>query len=1216
MTHRQKFLAILIALFVAIGLGVLFEQLYKQSDKQSLPIKLFQSTLLKKEKQADETMADLKQLLLQQKWDVFQKLDLANHSDISYYIFKAQDLIYWSDNKIDIANFSIENQQKSEQFCHLNNAYGVTKILPVDSFLIVSFIKIKDDYNLTDSKYVKSRFAQGFFMDNRIVVEQQLGKSESDSWGLYSQKGDYLFSLSKNGEVVFRREFAYLGTFFYGVAFILFFILFYLLDFWFGAKMRQPRYFLISFGAFAFITWLCLYFNIPDLLFSSDIFSPIYYASGEYMSSLGHLIIISVAFCTSIATFYFKMTLPFLHTKSSRHLVWISLMQLLSLLFFGLIFWLFRDLLYNSGFELALYRIENVSIYSVIAFFLIMTWFLAFILFRDRCITLLKYSYNWHQLTLSNIIVVLLLIGAAALLGRLDLYKIFLGYFLLCLTVDSLRYVTKRALNFWHVVLLVFVFTNFIVWYMYTQIQVIKRDKYALVADNIALGEDSHFEVYVHKLLEEIETPLQEDQHVVAWLDKHKPSSQDRMMSHLTQSYFHDYWNNYDVKFYVIDTISDVGHRYENQIKTGVLEQFTNHFYANRTQRNSYDFVGIFDYTISDGSVKRLYIVLFKKSGMENYGYQDVLFEPETSRLSLSLSTVQYVHGEKVFSAGRYTYPDLLDAENYLKHGKITYYDGYAHYIFPYADETYIIVGEQHPKQYWAYMLFFTYLFTLYLLVTLAFYIYWLRIYRDKKVKTTFLSQVQQSFITFVVISLAVVFAISVVFIYGQYKTTQKQEQIDKTNYVRTALQEYWSHDKMQPGIYTADLNFFIQDLSQIYKTDIHLYNASGELLTTSRPYIFSKGLTSKLMNPHIFFRSVNKDQVLSENLGSLNYLTSYAEVLNRDNERIGYISVPLFFSSQELNKELFTFLAIFINVYFIFLILAALVSVLVSRRLSRPIKTIEQKLKAIKLGRRNEKIVYSHNSENDEIGMLINQYNLMVDDLSESAQLLAQSERESAWREMARQIAHEIKNPLTPMKLTIQQLQRTKSLDEETFNSYFEKSAQTLVEQIDSLSLIATEFSNFARIPVAHLVRVDIAVKLLSVVDLFKNNYEEVDIVYLTTLNQVYIMADADQMTQLFNNLLRNAIQAIPSNRKGRVVVELDCDDKSVKISISDNGCGITEEVSAKLFTPNFTTKSSGMGLGLSIVKNIVTVSQGEIFFKTEVNVGTTFYVKFPLVK
>ena len=142
MTHRQKFLAILIALFVAIGLGVLFEQLYKQSDKQSLPIKLFQSTLLKKEKQADETMADLEQLLLQQKWDVFQKFDLANHSDISYYIFKAQDLIYWSDNKIDIANFSIENQQKSEQFCHLNNAYGVTKILPVDSFLIVSFIKI------------------------------------------------------------------------------------------------------------------------------------------------------------------------------------------------------------------------------------------------------------------------------------------------------------------------------------------------------------------------------------------------------------------------------------------------------------------------------------------------------------------------------------------------------------------------------------------------------------------------------------------------------------------------------------------------------------------------------------------------------------------------------------------------------------------------------------------------------------------------------------------------------------------------------------------------------------------------------------------------------------------------------------------------------------------------------------------------------------------
>jgi len=1215
MSPKQKFLAIFIALFVAIGLGILFEHLYKQSDRESLPINLFQSTFAKKEKQADKTMADLQKVVVNKQWDVFHTFEITNHSDISYYIFKGQNLLYWTDNKIDISNLSPTDKDQ-ERFCHLGNAYGVVKTLSVDSFAIVAFIKIKDDYNLTDSKYVKNRFAQGFFMDSQIVVEQQLGKTQADSWPIYAQNGTYLFSLSKNGEVVFRREFAYLGTFFYAAAFILFFVLFYLLDYWFGDKMRQARYFLMAFGVFALITCVCLYFNIPDLLFSSDIFSPIYYASGEYMSSLGHLIIITVAFCTSIATFYFKMTLPFLHAKSSRNSLWMWLMQLLSLLFFGLIFWLFRDLLYNSGFELALYRIENLSIYSIIAFFLIMTWFLAFILFRDKCITLLKYSFNWHQVILSDVMVTLLLIGAAAAVGHLELYKIFIGYFLLCVTVDALRYVTKRALNFWHLLLLVFVYTNFIVWYTYTQIQVIKRDKYALVADNIALGEDSSFEVYVHKLLEEVEVPLSVDETVLELLEQQKLSSQDRMMRYVTKSYFHDYWNNYDIKLFVTDTISEAAHRYDDDLKSGVLEPFTDHFYANRMQRNSYDFVGIFDYTMPDGAVKRLFLVLFKKSGMENYGYQDVLFEPETNRLSLLLSTAQYVNGEKVYSAGRYEYPDVLDAKNYLKDGNITYYNGYAHYIFPYGKDTYIIVGEQHPQKYWAYMLFFTYLFTIYLLVAVFFYIYWFRLNSNMTLKNTFLSQVQQSFITFVVLSLAVVFAISIIFIYGQYKTVQTQEQIDKTNYVRMALEEYWGHKSAHPGVYTADLNFFIQDLSQTYKTDIHVYNANGELLTTSRPYIFSKGLISKLMNPQVFFRSVNKEQVMSEHLGSLTYLTSYTEILNSNKERIGYISVPLFFSSQELSKELFTFLAIFINVYFVFLILAAVVSVLVSRRLSRPIKTIEQKLKAIKLGKRNEKIEYNHNSENDEIGTLINQYNLMVDELSESAQMLAQSERESAWREMARQIAHEIKNPLTPMKLTIQQLQRAKSLDEEAFNNYFEKSARILVEQIDSLSLIATEFSNFARIPVAHLVRVDIAAKLISVVDLFKNNYEEVDIVYLTTLDQVYIMADADQMTQLFNNLLRNAIQAIPSTQKGRVVVELDCDDEFVKISITDNGCGISDEVAGKLFTPNFTTKSSGMGLGLSIVKNIITVSQGEISFTTQVNVGTTFYVKFPLVK
>lgn len=1215
MSSRKKFLAIFIALFVAIGLGVLFEHLYKQSDdSESLPINLFQNTFAKKEKQADKTIADLQKVVVNEVWERLQGFEV-NHSDISYYIFKGQDLIYWTDNKVDISNL-LPIHTEPEYFAHLGNAYGVVKTASVDSFAIVAFIKIKDDYSLTDSKYVKNRFAQGFFIDNQIVVEQQLDDTQEESWPIYAQDGSYLFSLSKNGEVVFRREFAYLGTFFYALAFILFFVLFYFLDYWFGDKMRQPRYFLMAFSVFALITSLFLYFNIPDLLFSTDIFSPIYYASGEYMSSLGHLIIISVAFSTMIATFYFKVNLPFLHTKSPRNSLWLWLMQLLSLLFFGLIFWLFRDLLYNSGFELALYRIENLSVYSIIAFFLIMTWFLAFILFRDKSITLLKYSFSWHQLIFSNLIVTLLLIGILLAVGYGWLYKVFIGYFLLCTTVDTLRYITKRALKFWHLLVLVFVYTNFIVWYTYTQIQVIKHDKYALVADNIALGEDSDFEVYVHKLLEEIETSLSSDTTLLELLEQQKPTSNDRIIRYVTKSYFRDYWNNYDVKLFVTDTVSEAAHRYDDALQSGVLEPFTDHFYANRKQRNSYDFVGIFDYTMPDKSVKRLFLVLFKKSGMENYGYQDVLFEPETNRLSLLLSTAQYVNGEKVYSAGRYEYPDVLDATNYLNDDNITYYNGYAHYIFPYDDDTYIIVGEQHPQEYWAYMLFFTYLYTIYLFVALFFYIYWFRLTSNMTLKNTFLSQLQQSFITFVVLSLAVVFAISVVFIYGQYKRIQTQEQIAKTNYVRVALEEYWSYKSESPGVYTVDLSFFIQDLSQKYKTDIHLYNTNGELLTTSRPYIFSKGLISKLMNPKVFFNSANKEQVMSEQLGSLTYLTSYTEILNTNKERIGYISVPLFFSSQELSKELFTFLAIFINVYFLFLILASVVSILVSRRLSRPIKTIEQKLKAIKLGKRNEKIEYNHNSENDEIGMLINQYNLMVDELSESAEMLAQSERESAWREMARQIAHEIKNPLTPMKLTIQQLQRAKSLDEASFNNYFEKSARILIEQIDSLSLIATEFSNFARIPVTHLVRVDIAAKLLSVVDLFKNNYEEVDIVFLTTLDQVHIMADADQMTQLFNNLLRNAIQSIPSTQKGRVVVELDCDDEFVKISISDNGCGISDEVASKLFTPNFTTKSSGMGLGLSIVKNIVTVSQGEISFTTKENVGTTFYVKFPLVK
>jgi nitrogen fixation/metabolism regulation signal transduction histidine kinase len=404
-------------------------------------------------------------------------------------------------------------------------------------------------------------------------------------------------------------------------------------------------------------------------------------------------------------------------------------------------------------------------------------------------------------------------------------------------------------------------------------------------------------------------------------------------------------------------------------------------------------------------------------------------------------------------------------------------------------------------------------------------------------------------------------------------------------------------------------LNFDLQDLSYLYHTDIHVYDNRGVLVGSSQPLIFNKNLISNRISPKPFFaKNANMNQY--EHIGKLNYLTAYADFYNGDYLQIGYIAVPQFFSQDEIKNEIESFLAVIIHIYLIIIVLVILVSLFIGKQLSAPLIVLENKLKEMRLGRRNEKIDYT---QNDEIGQLVVQYNRTIDELEKSAKLLAQSERETAWKSMARQVAHEINNPLTPMKLSIQQLQRTKKLGDEHFDNYFEKSTSMLIEQIDNLSHIAGTFSDFARMPEAKFERVDIAARLYSVVQLFANNYEQIQTKYQGAEKGVFVYADPEQLVQVFNNLLKNAIQAIPSERIGIIQINLDSSANQVFIKISDNGIGIDNEAYEKLFIPNFTTKTNGMGLGLAIAKNIVELSGGKISVTTQLNEGSSFHISLP---
>jgi len=268
--------------------------------------------------------------------------------------------------------------------------------------------------------------------------------------------------------------------------------------------------------------------------------------------------------------------------------------------------------------------------------------------------------------------------------------------------------------------------------------------------------------------------------------------------------------------------------------------------------------------------------------------------------------------------------------------------------------------------------------------------------------------------------------------------------------------------------------------------------------------------------------------------------------------------------------------------------------------------------MREVNLGRVNEEITWKNR---DEIGALVHEYNTMVRKLEASADALAKSEREGAWREMARQVAHEIKNPLTPMKLSIQHLQRAIDSGSPNVKELSQRMAATLIEQIDQLAKIAADFSQFANIGNIKPEVVDVAQVLESLIGLYSSD-GNLSLHFNSGIAQPKIFADKTQINRLFTNLIKNAIEASNENEIIHIHITITENENNILIAVRDEGYGIAAEMKKKIFSPNFTTKSSGTGLGLAICKAIVEKANGTIWFETEDGKGTTFFVSFPALK
>jgi nitrogen fixation/metabolism regulation signal transduction histidine kinase len=326
----------------------------------------------------------------------------------------------------------------------------------------------------------------------------------------------------------------------------------------------------------------------------------------------------------------------------------------------------------------------------------------------------------------------------------------------------------------------------------------------------------------------------------------------------------------------------------------------------------------------------------------------------------------------------------------------------------------------------------------------------------------------------------------------------------------------------------------------------------------------------------------------------------------------IAYLNIPYLNSQSELNQEISNFLITLIDLNALIFLLSGAIALLVTNRITSSFSFIGAKMKEINLGKTNEEIVWK---KNDEIGALVSEYNRMVLQLEASVKILAKSEREEAWREMARQIAHEIKNPLTPMKLSIQYLEKAINDGHANIRELSQTVAVTLVQQIDQLSKIADDFSQFANINNVSSMQFDISEVIASLVNLY-SVYPNVDITWNKEEYSYEILSDRTQINRLFTNLIKNAVEAATHKEKIKIVIRQFKEESNVIISIADNGTGIPYKMQDKIFVPNFTTKSSGTGLGLALCHGIVEKAGGKIWFETEEGYGSVFFVSLPLVK
>ncbi|RUT73394.1 GHKL domain-containing protein [Ancylomarina longa] len=1203
-------------MLVFFVLAISSDYFFNRKDNLSHLAKKAQSAIWNKESKLEKSLILLQQAVLDPENTIQKNAGFSfweeelKKEEFVLLAYRQDSAFFWSDNAFIIP--SKKNLEKhSEGLYKCDDGWYLLQKRSIDSIDLYGFLLVKKIYPY-QNKFLKSHYADYLSFSPKISLKAEPGTGVP----ILNRKGDFLFALQQvdidyleggqdNSSALFYGLFL-----FFGLLFGSFIIL----------QIREIRLGLIAvflWGIILFLLrYLMLFYQFPAVFSSHEVFSPDLFASSFFFPSLGDFAINVIFLFVFIYTYTFYSLRNKIYEKLSKFWfsLWIGIHFVLFLLLYHFVSNWFLSLILDSSISFQMYTFQHNGLYVALGFFIITILFYALGIFANLIARIANKHWSFRRIALFVFILLVAYSGLEYFIGE-PKFKFLLWVFPfgLLLIMVYINYREEGKNRYSLIVLLLLLVAIWITNQINTYSEIKEKQDRMVAAMNLSTEYDSTSE----NLLVDLQNDLTEDSNLQK-LCEHPFEKELRIMDYIHSKYFKGYWEQYNVQVTICGHSDDLTIEPDNQIQncfeffeemiaeSGQPIPGTN-FYSLNEFDGMVSYLGILDAASVKGDAVKIYLRLDSKIGSEGRGYPQLLLDEKVDLRLIGggYSYGKYRKGKLIASSGHFNY--FMSSKAFGSSKKNIFWktlDGYDHLIYKFDDNTVVV---SIPTLTW-YNKMITVPYVFVLLYLLGLILWLIRKYPWQfRLHASFKYRIQYAIIGLLMLFFLLLGGGTVYYTINQTKQANNRILQDKLSIVKREVLS-----NFQENVDVDLLTDHLRQLSSLIYADIHLYDIHGDLISSSRPEIFEKKLQNKKMNFAAYYQLFFKKRTTffhQENIGKMSYLSAYETLVDENNNIVAFINLPYFLKSQELEKEMFNLILAGVNLHVFMILLAIFISVFISNKITKPLRIIQNRLKATRFGSYSEQIEYS---KNDEIGSLVKEYNQMLLELEESANLLARSERESAWREMARQIAHEIKNPLTPMKLSLQFLQKRLEEKSENWEDHFTSVSTTLIEQINALSAIASSFSNFAKMPLARNEKLNLVEVLQHVISLFRNDDLDLQL-QLNNLDSAWVFVDREQFVRVFVNLINNAIQSIPEDRKAQVVMELEDAKNTFKISVIDNGIGIEKSVEEKLFYPNFTTKSSGMGLGLAIVKNIVENANGKIWVESEQDVGSCFFIQIP---